>query len=144
MGVKWTSESTFGTQGVSPHSDTWQTIRDVILGHYIMSWKIPETANNRKPSYPALPKHPESTEERLPNRGDTEVGVLIVIKGHGQTCPERGTFRHRSGVTRTQTIIMLTKETSTHLLIRKLLIHVIVVPPGLVELAYKELQGGCR
>ncbi|GBM62230.1 hypothetical protein AVEN_216366-1 [Araneus ventricosus] len=47
---------------------------------------------------PALPWHPDSSEERSPRQqSETEVGVVIANTGHCLTPPEGSTSSHRSG-----------------------------------------------
>ncbi|GBO24928.1 hypothetical protein AVEN_144143-1, partial [Araneus ventricosus] len=67
---------------------------------------------------PAMPRHPESSEDRSPRKSETETGVLRAITDHGPIPPEGGTSSHRNDV----------NSTPRHC--RQLPLHVLVVSLG--------------
>ncbi|GBL95306.1 hypothetical protein AVEN_37755-1 [Araneus ventricosus] len=84
----------------------------------------------------------------MSSSSETEGGVLIAITGHGPTSPAGSKFRQRSGGNSTHTIAMPTREERTHLLIRRLLVPVLVLPPPIhwgstrwVGLSIRESRG---
>ncbi|GBM43523.1 hypothetical protein AVEN_96186-1 [Araneus ventricosus] len=71
-----------------------------------------------------LPKHRSQLKNGHHDNSDTEVGVLIVITGHGLTPPVEGTFRHQSGVTQHQTITMPTIKYNVYFIIFSLWLEI--------------------
>ncbi|GBO06560.1 hypothetical protein AVEN_116542-1 [Araneus ventricosus] len=76
---------------------------------------------------PGLPKQTGPLNESCHNSLSTEAGVLVVITDHGPIHPVGGTYYHWWEVTR---IAIPPGEASARLLIRRPLIHVLVVLRG--------------
>ncbi|GBN06401.1 hypothetical protein AVEN_236643-1 [Araneus ventricosus] len=74
-------------------------------------------------STPTLPWHPGLLKNDRYDNSVTEVGIIIAITGQGPTPPEGSMFRYRREATQP------TREARTRLLIRRILIHVLVMSP---------------
>ncbi|GBM07805.1 hypothetical protein AVEN_33092-1 [Araneus ventricosus] len=96
----------------------------------VQSWKSPLciiiTANGVTP---VLPKHPGTLNDSLCNSSRTEAGVLMAITRHGSTRLEGGSYYLWRRGNSTSIIIIPQRGARTRLLILRLLIHILVVPP---------------
>ncbi|GBM21790.1 hypothetical protein AVEN_29232-1 [Araneus ventricosus] len=82
----------------------------------------------RKTSHPALPWQPENLNDSRCNSSSTEAEVQVAITGHDPTPPER-----RYILSLEEGLMLpplLYPHPGTSLLIRRLHINVLVVPPG--------------